>query len=106
MRIVKKTCVALFVSALIAVVSGCTSMGFVSDAGTFPADASTYEVLGRVSTKASATKSGYGKLYQEAKDLYPETDDVVNVKIDKKKIAFLCFSFETYEMSGIAIHYK
>lgn len=103
----KKTCIALFVSALIAVISGCTSMGFVSDAGAFPADASTYEVLGRVSIKASAKKSGYSKLYQAAKDLYPEADDVVNVKIDKKRTVILfIFAFETYEMSGIAIDYK
>ncbi|MCH5289773.1 MAG: hypothetical protein J1E32_07680 [Treponema sp.] len=106
MRKVKKTCIVLFVSALVAVVSGCTSMGFVSDAGAFPADASTYEVLGRVSIETSAKKSGYGKLYQEAKDLYPETDDVVNVKVDKKRTVFLFFSFESYEMSGIAISYK
>ena len=81
-------------------------MGFVSDAGSFPADSSTYEVLGRVSIKTSATKSGYSKLYEAAKAQYPDTDDVVNVKIDKKTTVFLIFVFHSYEMSGIAINYK
>ncbi len=102
----KKAFFALLAAAMIAVVTGCTSMGFVSDAGEFPADASTYEVLGRVSIKTSATNSGYSKLYQAAKDLYPDTDDVVNVKIDKKTTVFLIFVFNSYEMSGIAINYK
>ena len=102
----KKAFFALLAAAMIAVVTGCTSMGFVSDAGEFPADASTYEVLGRVSIKTLATNSGYSKLYQAAKDLYPDTDDVVNVKIDKKTTVFLIFVFNSYEMSGIAINYK
>ncbi len=102
----KKAFLAFFAVALVAVFTGCTSMGFVSDAGQFPADASTYEVLGRVSIKTSATKSGYSKLYEEAKKQYPETDDVVNVKIDKKTTIFLIFVFHSYEMSGIAINYK
>ena len=102
----KKAFFAFIAAALVMVATGCTSMGFVSDAGSFPADASTYEVLGRVSVKTSATKSGYSKLYAEAKNLYPDTDDVVNVKIDKKTTVFLFFVFNSYEMSGIAINYK
>ena len=45
---------ALCVSSF--VMTGCISMNPVSDAGSFPADASTYEVLGRVEVTASATK--------------------------------------------------
>ncbi len=102
----KKAFLALITTAMVAAFTGCTSLGFVSDAGSFPADASTYKVCGRVSVKTSARKSGYSKLYAEAKKLYPEADDVVNVKIDKKTTVFLIFVFQSYEMSGIAIDYN
>lgn len=95
---------ALCVSSF--VMTGCISMHPVSDAGSFPADASTYEVLGRVEVTASATKSGYSKLYAEAVKKYPNADDVVNVKVDYKRSTFLIFTSQKYTMSGIAINYK
>lgn len=90
---------------IILTISACTSMFPVSDAGSFPGDSANYEVLGRVELETGATKSGYNKLYAAAKKLYPDCDDVVNVKIDRKKTVFLIFVFEKYEMSGIAIEY-
>ena len=76
------------------------------DAGSFPADASTYDVLGRVEVTASATKSGYSKLYAAAVKQYPIADDVVNVKVDFTKTRFLIFTSQKFTMSGIAINYK
>lgn len=102
----KKIGFLLVLAVLLAAFTGCTAMSFVSDAGAFPADASTYEVLGRVTTQTSSTKSGYSKLYATAKSQYPTADDVVNVKIDRKDTWFLIFHFASFEMSGIAIHYK
>ena len=100
--------VGLLFSMLIlaATLTGCISMTPLSDAGAFPGDAQSYEVLGRVEVKSSATNSGYSKLYAEAKKKYPECDDVVNVKVDAKKTVFLIFTFNSYNMSGIAISYK
>ena len=98
--------VGLLLSMLIlaATLTGCISMTPLSDAGAFPGDAQSYEVLGRVEVKSSATNSGYSKLYAEAKKKYPECDDVVNV--NAKKTVFLIFTFNSYNMSGIAISYK
>lgn len=45
-------------------------------------DSANYEALGRVEVETEATKSGYNRLYTAAKRLYPDCDDVVNVKIE------------------------
>lgn len=56
--------VGLLLSMLIlaATLTGCISMTPLSDAGAFPGDAQSYEVLGRVEVKSSATNSGYKAL--------------------------------------------
>lgn len=102
----KKLFLALSAAVLAFAFSACTSMVPVSDAGSFPGDSSNYKVLGRVEIEASATKSGYSKLYAAAKNQYPDCDDVVNVKIDRKQTVFLFFVFNKYNMSGIAIDYE
>lgn len=103
-----KNLLAVFaLCASIFVIAGCTTMNPVSDAGAFPSDSSTYEVLGRVELTTRAVNTGYSRLYNEAVAKYPETDDVVNVKVDyKESVFFFIFRFRTYTMSGIAINYK
>ncbi len=104
----KKALLALVAALWVMIVTGCTAMNFVSDAGQFPADSSSYQVLGRVELeKTSAGLSGYKDLFNKAKKEYPEADDVVNVKVNIQttKILFI-FRFNTYELSGIAIKYK
>lgn len=106
----KKALLALAAAALVMIVAGCTSMNYVSDAGQFPADSSTYQILGRVElVKTSAGNSGYKDLFAAAVNQYPETNDVVNVKVDVQTTRFwfiFPFKFYTYELSGIAIKYK
>ena len=106
MKHMKKLLAALVAATVVMLATACTSMTPVADHGAFPADAATYSVLGTVSLSASATNAGYSKLLKEAKKLYPETDDVVNVKIDRKTTVFLIFVFQTYEMTGVAINYN
>ena len=106
----KKALLALVAAALVMIVTGCTAMNFVSDAGTFPADSSTYQVLGRVELqRTSAGSSGYKDLFDLAKKQYPDADDIVNVKVNIQTTRFwfiLPFKFNTYELSGIVIKYK
>ena len=104
----KKALLALAAAALVMLVAGCTSMNYVSDAGQFPADSSTYQILGRVEmNRSSPGLSGYRDLFDVAKKQYPDADDVVNVKVNVQttRILFI-FSFRTYELSGIVIKYK
>lgn len=103
----KKALLALVAALLVMIVTGCTAMNFVSDAGQFPADSSSYQVLGRVELrKTSAGLSGYKDLFKKAKKEYPEADDVVNVKVNVQTTRILFILFNTYELSGIAIKYK
>ena len=106
----KKALLALVAAALVMLVTGCTAMNFVSDAGQFPADSSTYQILGRVELIQNvAGKAGYKDLFEAAKEQYPEADDIVNVKVNVQTTRFwfiLPFKFNTYELSGIVIKYK
>ena len=103
----KKALLALVAALLVMIVTGCTAMNFVSDAGQFPADSSSYQVLGRVELEnISAGLSGYKDLFNKAKKEYPEADDVVNVKVNVQTTRILFIKFNTYELSGIAIKYK
>lgn len=103
-----RTALAAFILCIgVLAVSGCMSMAPVSDKGAFPADASSYTVLGCVEIESAAEKSGYSRLYQAAVKEYPECDDVVNVKVDYKETTLLfIFKFRKYSMSGIAISCK
>ena len=106
----KKALLALAAAALVMLVAGCTSMNYVSDAGQFPADSSTYQILGRVELQnTSPGKSGFKDLFEAAKEQYPEVDDVVNVKVNVQttRVWFIfLWKWNTYELSGIAIKYK
>ena len=102
--------VGLLLSMLIlaATLTGCISMTPLGDTGKFPNDSQSYEVLGRVEAKGYdcfflPPKSNYNRLYAEAKEKYPECDDVVNVKIDARVFYYF---IRVYDMSGIAIIYK
>lgn len=102
----KKLFLALPAAFIALAFSACTSMFPVSDAGNFPAGSENYKVLGRVEVETYAAKSGYSNLYAEAKEKYPECDDVVNVKVDEKTTTLLfIFRIRKYNMSGIAIGY-
>lgn len=107
MKKITKIVAAFAASALVVLATACTSVSPVVDHAQFPGDASTYSVLGRVTVKSNTAKSGYIKLLDEAKAQYPAADDVVNVKMDRKMVWFLCFPIaDNYEMTGIAIDYK
>ncbi|MCR5723523.1 MAG: hypothetical protein K6G80_00385 [Treponema sp.] len=106
MKSLKKLAVAFAAAAVVLLATACTTMVPVVDNGHFPADASTYTVLGTVSVSAPATNAGYTKLIAEAKKLYPAADDVVNIKIDRKTTIFLIFMFQKFEMTGVVIDYK
>lgn len=85
----------------------CTTMVPVRSDVSYPADASTYEILGRVLVNYDQEHSGYSKLLEAAKDQYPEADDVVNIIVDAEYKTFLGLPISaTYTMSGIAIDYK
>lgn len=76
---------------------------------TFPADASTYQILGEVYVEGEV---GYLDLLTQAKATYPTCDDVVNIKADVRtasteNLFFLVNStVNYYSISGIAIKYN
>lgn len=86
---------------------GCATQTPLTANANFPQDGAKYRILGRVTLEAKATKSGYAKLVEEAKRLYPSCDDVVNIMIDAKgsKGLFGGVTYKNYVMSGIAIDY-
>lgn len=61
-----------------------------------------YDVLGRVSIKGE----GYLGLLDSAQRLYPGTDDVIGVIIDKKTFSIFWTFWSEYQLSGWAIRYK
>lgn len=80
----------------------------ISQNNQFPADGSKYTILGRVSlsTNASSKGAAYSLLLAEAKRIYPNCDDVVNIMVDAKRKTILWSIKDTYEMTGVAIDYK
>lgn len=103
----KNTLLLVFAILASMFIVSCTSLVPLSDNGYMPGDAATFVVLGRVEMSDKATKTGYTKLYEKAKELYPDADDVVNIKIDYTQKRFLGFIVKRrYEFSGIAIKYN
>lgn len=95
-------CAVMVIAVSLLAMSGCKMTTPVVSNTAFPADASTYEILGRVEMEVPKAKAGYTKLLDYAKRKYPQTDDVVNIMVDAAENAFT----STYIMSGIAIRYK
>lgn len=59
-----------------------------------------YEVLGRVTISNAGFQNGYLKLIKQAKKDFPNSDDVVNVYVDRGTSIF------NYRLTGIVIKYK
>lgn len=102
----------IFIGLILVLLSACSTISMSPDRSdvSFPSDGK-YEILGRVTLENSQTNAGYIKLLEEAKIKYPESDDVVNIIIDKKtKTTTKWFIFtevsNTYILSGIAIKFK
>lgn len=58
-----------------------------------------YEVLGRVTIGGGSKQNGYIKLIEEAEKKYPESDDVVNIQVDRTRDG------KRFALTGIAIKY-
>ena len=87
--------------------ASCVTNAPVGDSTSFPADASTYTILGRVSIEGASKSNGYMKLLEEAQRKYPNCDDVVNIVVDAHATFFQkMFGGGNYNLSGIAIDYK
>ena len=105
----KKSLFAVVFGAILMIVgfAACTTQAPVADSTSFPADASTYTILGRVSIEGASSSNGYMKLLQAAQNKYPECDDVVNIVVDAHASFFQkLFGKANYNLSGIAIDYK
>ncbi len=84
---------------------GCTSVRPFQANSSFPPDRA-YKILGRVYYEGSIKRGGYLDLLEEAKKKYSETDDVVNIMVDRKEINILfLIIIPKYKLSGIAIEY-
>lgn len=72
---------------------GCATQMPVAACVDFPQDSAKYRILGRVTL--------------EAKRLYPECDDVVNIMVDATGTKSLIggITYKNYVMTGIAIDY-
>lgn len=77
--------------------------------------AKDYEILGRVSVdsiRVNLVFIGYesaslASLYKEAKDIYPDCDEIINVYTDIHGFQILYFlGFQSITTSGLAIKYK
>ncbi|MDY3939823.1 MAG: hypothetical protein SOZ27_06075 [Spirochaetia bacterium] len=58
-----------------------------------------YEVLGRVTIGGGSKQNGYIKLIEEAEKKYPESDDVVNIQVDRTRDG------KRFALTGIAVKY-
>ena len=100
-----KRVLVLLLGVISGLLVGCTSITPVMANGDFPAEGD-YAILGRVMVVSETSKSGYSQLLEEAKELYPDCDDVLNIILDTKQTSFLFFrSKPKYIMSGIAVDY-
>ncbi len=105
--IVSKLLGLLFVLVVVVSFTGCMTSRPIVNNASFPADGSKYVILGRVSVELDLAKSGggYTSLIKEAKKLYPNADDVVNIVMDGKgKRNGKVLRYVT--ISGVAIDYK
>ena len=77
--------------------------------------AKDYEILGRVSVdsiRVNLVFIGYeseslARLYKEAKDIYPDCDEIINVYTDIHGFQFFyLLGFQSITRSGLAIKYK
>ncbi len=94
-------------SLVLGLFASCVSNTPDHDGTNFPADSSTYTILGRVSIGGTSKANGYIKLLEEAQRKYPECDDVVNIIVDAHQTFFQrLFRTGNYNLSGIAIDYK
>ena len=92
---------------VLGVFASCVSNAPVQDSTSFPADSSTYKILGRVSIEGVSKENGYMKLLEEAQRKYPDCDDVVNIVVDAHQTFFQkLFHSGNYNLSGIAIDYR
>ncbi|MPM77159.1 hypothetical protein SDC9_124159 [bioreactor metagenome] len=107
----KKSLSILITVAILSLLIGCTTSNTSSRPlaaySIFPADSSTYTILGEVYAEGEV---GYLDLLDEARAVYPGCDDVVNIKVDVQSTTVFSFftsvSTNYYVMSGIAISYK
>ena len=98
---------ALGLMLVLGAFTACVTNAPVGDSTSFPADSSTYTILGRVSIEGASKSNGYMKLLEEAQRKYPDCDDVVNIVVDAHATFFQkMFGGGNYNLSGIAIDYK
>lgn len=91
----KKALLIAFAAASLLLVS-CTTTQPLQATNSFPAG-ENYKILGRVTLKASSSRSGYIKLLEAAQKKFPECDDIVNIMIDSRN--------DDVVMTAIAIDY-
>ncbi len=99
------TAVSILLICFVALLAGCSTMRPVQSDSHYPTDGNKYIILGRVTLEADSAHTGYTKLIEQAKALYPNADDVVNIVVDAKVTSFFWSKKYKYILSGIAIHY-
>lgn len=90
--------VAVLALALLFV--GCSSFTPIQGNNVLATD--NFEVLGRVTMESESDRSGFTLLMDEAKNQYPEADDIINIIVDGKKEPF---GKVKYIMSAVVIKY-
>ena len=98
----KKVVIILLAAAVLFLAGACTTTQPVMAAVSFPDNC---EVLGRVTLESKDSAASFARLLEEAQNLCPEADDVVNIIVDAKTTKTLFSTSYSYVMSGIAIKY-
>ena len=91
--------VAVLAAALL--FAGCSTFTPMQGSNVVVTAHTNFEVLGRVTVESRTDRSGFTLLMDEAKRLYPEADDIINILVDGKKGLF----GKEYIMSAVVIKY-
>lgn len=95
------------IAATAMLLASCTTISPMAVSSIQPLEGKSYKVLGRVTVKDDA-ESGYSKLLETAREMFPRCDEVVNVVTDYKfSLKSMIFNLgRPYcVMSGVAIDY-
>lgn len=67
---------------------------------------SDFTVLGRVTVEMPSNNYGYTVLFEEAKKIYPDAQDLTNILVDEKVVDSKKNSESSYIMSALVIKYN
>ncbi len=83
MKKITKILSSIAISLAVATSFGCATYGPMAGTNNRPAK-EDFKVLGRIEREFNLKNTAFTNLFKEAKEEYPEADDIVNLLIDKK----------------------